>query len=258
MSSVKPEIRQVVDSYVEWLREGISASEIAADVAELTTPFMDRHNDYLQVYLKRVGKQFEISDEGETVFDLTTSGVDVTQGKRKATIEETARGFGVHTDGQRLLVSASEGNLGQKIHALIQSMLAVNDLYVLARSRVAGYFREDVEEYLNQHAIRFSKRVKLPGKSGYDHSIDFLIPRSESSNERILQTVGTPSKNMVTQVLWTISDAVAARSDPVSSFVFINDKAAEVKPDILEALDAYDVRAFAWSERDSALELLAA
>ncbi|MCU1364286.1 MAG: protein of unknown function DUF1828/Domain of unknown function [Acidimicrobiaceae bacterium] len=252
------ELKSLVDSYVAWLRRGISAAGITDDVMELSTPFMDRHNDHLQIYAKRAGDTYTLSDEGETVSDLSSSGVDVNQPRRRATIEELARGFGVNIERGRLFVTAGPGNLGQKTHALIQAMLAVNDLYVLARSRVASYFREDVEEYLLENSVRFSKRVKLAGKSGFDHSIDFLIPASSQAPERILQAVSTPTKWMVTQVLWSINDTREARSDNVTAFALLNDQSTPVHPEILEAFSNYDVKALTWADRAGLIGELAA
>jgi hypothetical protein len=252
------EMQSLVDSYALWLRRGISAASITDEVMELSTPFMDRHNDHLQIFVRKSGDNFILSDEGETISDLKSSGVDVTQPRRRATIDELARGFGVQNEGGRLVIQASPGNLGQKTHSLIQAMLAVNDMYVLARSRVTSYFREDVEAYLLESAVRFSKRVKLAGKSGFDHSIDFLIPASAEAPERILQAVSTPSKAMVTQVLWSINDTREARSDDVAAYALVNDQAELVHPEILEAFANYDVNAMAWSNRSQIVTALAA
>jgi hypothetical protein len=60
-------------------------------------------------------------------------------------------------------------------------MLAVNDMFVMAQPRVASFFFEDVRNFLDSQDIRYTARVKLAGKSGYDHGIDFLIPSRRSA-----------------------------------------------------------------------------
>ena len=42
------EIQKMMDGYVSWLREKTSLREIG-DWVEITTPMLDRHNDYLQM-----------------------------------------------------------------------------------------------------------------------------------------------------------------------------------------------------------------
>lgn len=258
MTSAAEEIQDLVESYVAWLRRGISAELITDEIAELTTPFLDRHNDHLQIYIRRQNGRFLLSDEGETISDLVSSGVDVSQQRRRETIGSIARGFGVAASEGRLSVEAVSANLGQRVHSLIQAMLSVNDMYVLARSRVASFFWEDVRQFLLDEDVRFTPRVKLAGKSGYDHSIDFLIPRSRSSPDRILQTVSNPTKPFVSNALFAISDSRAARDEPMTAFALLDDRDQEISPDVMDAFSAYDVRAAGWSHRAELVQELAA
>ena len=46
-------------------------------------------------------------------------------------------------DDDRLIIEASERNIGQRLHSPVQkAMLAVNDMFVLAQPRVATFFWE--------------------------------------------------------------------------------------------------------------------
>ena len=53
-------------------------------------------------------------------------------------------------------------------------------MFNLSQETVTSLFKEDVELYLLSNDIYFSKDIKLTGKSGFDHNIDFLIPRSKN------------------------------------------------------------------------------
>lgn len=254
----KSEWDDLVESYLTWLRAGISI-ETVGDLGEITTPFLDRHNDHLQIYVRRLPKgRFELTDGGETIADLAASGLDVKQRRRRETVDVVLRGFGVRNEQGHLIVDASASNLGQKTHALVQAMLAVNDMYVLARSRVASYFWDDVREFLDENDVRYSARLKLSGKSGYDHAVDFLIPRSKEQPERLVQAIANPSKAVVSNYLFAIADARALRSEPLAAYALLNDRAREVSTDTLEALDAYDVRPTLWSQRTEVIAELAA
>ena len=46
------EIQKHIDDYVRWLRDKTTLREIKEWV-EITTPYLDRHNDYIQIYAKR-------------------------------------------------------------------------------------------------------------------------------------------------------------------------------------------------------------
>jgi len=45
----RQECQKLIDSYVDWLRQGLSVEEVDG-ACELTTPFLGRHDDHLQVY----------------------------------------------------------------------------------------------------------------------------------------------------------------------------------------------------------------
>jgi uncharacterized protein DUF1828/uncharacterized protein DUF1829 len=253
------ECQKLIDAYVGWLREGLSVESVG-EACELTTPFIDRHNDHLQVYALRSNGNIVLSDDGYILADLRTSGLEVDTPKRKMVLDSVLNGFGIRSENGRLLVEASPANLGQRLHSLVQAMLAINDMFVMAQSRVSNFFFEDVRNFLDRHSIRYTERVKLAGKSGYDHGIDFLIPKSQKRPERILQAIAAPKKDNIFAYLWTLNDTRAARtgqSEP-EAFAFLNDQEQKVGGEVIEALNAYRVVPAVWSERDRYVEELAA
>ncbi len=252
----RQECEQLVEAYVEWLRKGLSVEKLE-EACELTTPFLDRHNDHLQIYAVKHDGKIVISDDGYILSDLRTSGLDLNTPKRKAVLEAVLNGFGVRTDGRQILVEASQRNLGQRLHALVQAMLAVNDMFVMAQPRVAGFFWEDVKDFLDEHDIRYSPRVKISGRSGFDHAIDFLIPKSRTRPERFIQAINAPNKNTIGTYLFALGDTRDARGDGSEAYAFLNDREREVGGDVIEALEAYEVKAALWSRREDYVEALA-
>jgi hypothetical protein len=256
------ECQKLIDEYIGWLRGGLSVQEVG-ESCELTTPFLDRHNDHLQIYATRRNGSILLSDDGYVLSDLRTSGIDLdaTTKKRKMVLEGILNGLGVRTENGQLLVEASAKNVGQRLHSLVQAMLAVNDMFVLAQPRVAGFFFEDVQRFLDDNEIRYTARVKLAGKSGYDHGVDFLIPKSRKRPERILQAIANPKKENISPYLWILSDTRAARTTnsqaEAEAYAFLNDQEHEIGGDVLEALAAYHVTPAIWSHRSEYVESLA-
>src|SRR4030042_5474974 len=127
----KQECKQMIDAYIEWLRKGLSVESLEK-ACELTTPFLDRHNDHIQIYaVKRDGKII-LSDDGYILSDLRTSGLELMTPKRKTVLDSLLNGFGVKLEGNQLFIEASQKNIGQRLHSLIQAMLSVNDMFVMA------------------------------------------------------------------------------------------------------------------------------
>lgn len=252
----RPECEQLIDAYVAWLRSGLSAERLD-NACELTTPFLDRHNDHLQLYAVKDHDKIVLSDDGYILSDLRTSGLDMNTEKRRAVLDAVLNGFGVRVDGNRLLVEASAKTLGQRMHSLVQAMLAVNDMFVMAQPRVATFFWEDVRAFFDEHDVRYNSRVKLAGRTGFDHAIDFLIPKSRSRPERIVQAINAPSKNTIATYLFALEDTRGARGDGSEAYAFLNNQGRQVGGEVMEALEAYSVKPALWSQRNEFVMALA-
>lgn len=252
----KQECDRLIEDYVSWLRKGLS-SESLENACELTTPFLDRHNDHIQIYAIKKNGKIILSDDGYILSDLRTSGLELKTPKRKEVFEFMLKGFGIKVEKKQLIVEASSRNLGQRIHSLIQAMLAINDMFIMAQPRVATFFWEDVMKFLYDHDVRFSSRVKLTGQTGYDHAIDFLIPKSRMRPERIVQAINAPNKNTIANYLWVLTDTREARGEDSEAYAFLNDQDREVGGDVIEALENYKVKPTLWSSRADYVQVLA-
>jgi len=251
----RQECHQLVESYLDWLKSGLTVEEVNG-YCELTTPFLDRHNDHLQIYASKKDDKILLTDDGYILSDLRTSGLDITTPKRKAVLDSMLNGFGVRENQNALTVEASPKSLGQRVHSLLQAMLAINDMFVLSQPRVAAFFWEDVKEFFEQNDVRFSPRVKLTGKSGFDHNIDFLIPKSRTQPERLVQAINAPSRSTIAGYLWVLSDSRDARGQESRAYAFLNDDEHHVGPDVIDALNAYNVTPALWSKRQTYLPQL--
>lgn len=251
------EIQRLSDAYHLWLREKTVLRQIEQWV-EITTPYLDRHNDYLQIYAKRANGGFVLSDDGYTIEDLEQSGCKLHSTKRQDLLKMTLNGFGVQKRENVLEVHASADNFSLRKHNLVQAMLAVNDMFYLAVPMVASLFYEDVVTWLDVHDVRYTPKVKFTGKTGYDHLFDFVIPKSRRQPERIVQTINRPSRDSAQAVVMSWIDTKEVRSADSRAYALINDSEQSVSPGVLDALRSYDVRPVAWSQRESVREELAA
>jgi hypothetical protein len=252
------EARRLLDSYTAWLRDRTKLRQLEREWVEVTTPFLDRHNDHLQIFVRRDNGLLTLTDDGYIIKDLEMSGCSLDTPKRQELLRMALGGFGVDLEGEALTVRSSEANFPQKKHALVQAMLAVNDLFYLAPPIVISLFYEDVVQWLDEQEIRYSPNVKLPGKSGYDHLFDFLIPKSRTQPERILKALNRPSRDAAEAFMFSWLDTREARPQDARAYALLNDREQRVPGSVVDALTRYDVRAVMWSERDDVREELAA
>ena len=250
-------VRDLLETYWQWLKDKTALRDVNGWV-EITTPHLDRHNDCIQIYAQGRGNTFTLTDDGYILDDLETSGCSIDTPKRQALLEMTLNGFGVkHREG-RLEVTATKESFPIQKHSLLQAMLAVNDLFYLATPFVANLFFEDVVSWLDEADVRYTPRIKLAGKSGYDNVFDFVIPKSRNQPERILNTITQPTRQTATTLVFAWTDTRENRPVDSRAFAILNDSERRVAEPIMHAFREYDITPIPWSERQQVVQELAA
>ena len=251
------EVQDLMDRYWTWLRDQTSLREVE-DWVEITTPYLDHHNDFLQIYAGRSEGGWLLTDDGYVLDDLEQSGCNIDSPKRTAMLNSTLAGFGVRLEGTRLSVTASPTDFSLRKHNLVQAMLSVGDLFYLNAPSVASLFYEDVVEWLDSSNIRYTPNIKFAGKSGFDHRFDFVIPKSKQQPERVLRTVNRPRRDTAQVVAFSWIDTKDVRSPDSRAYAILNDAEQQVPANVLGAVRSYGVNPLPWSARDGAREELAA
>lgn len=251
------DIQRLVDAYHAWLKDKTVLKQID-DWVEITTPYLDRHNDYIQIYARQANGGVLLTDDGYTLDDLRDSGCKLDSPKRQALLKQTLNGFGVQLTDDRIEVHATPENFALRKHNLVQAMLAVGDMFYLAVPMVASLFYEDVVTWLDLHDVRYTTNVKFSGKSGFDHRFDFVIPKSRHQPERVLQAINRPRRDAAQAIAFSWIDTKETRPADSRAFALLNDTEQSVPGDILDALRNYDVHPVLWSQRETVVEELAA
>ena len=251
------EIKTLMDQYVAWLKSKTTLRQVA-DWIEITTPYLDRHNDYLQIYARRQNGNYILTDDGYVLDELELSGCKLESPKRLALLQMTLNGFGVKLVDGVMEVRASKDDFPMRKHNLVQAMLAVNDLFYLASPIVSSLFLEDVIAWLDENEIRYTPSVKFTGKSGYDNLFDFVIPKSKKQPERILQAINRPSRDEAGATAFAWIDTKEVRAPDSRAYALLNDSERTVSPSVMDALQSYDVRPIPWSKRQAVVEELTA
>ena len=253
------EIEDLLQEYREWLKQKTGLRDIDGSWIEITTPFLDRHNDAVQIYAKRQNGGYVLTDDSVTLRDLEVSGCALSSDKRKDLLKMTLNGFGVQLNGEALEVRASVENFPAKKHNLIQAMLAVNDLFYLASPVVQSLFFEDVVAWLDESNVRYTPKIKLTGTSGFDHLFDFVIPKSPRLQpERIVQAINKPTRDGAESFIYAWNDTRNIRAADSKAYAVLNDTEASVSSGVLDAFRNYSIEPVMFSRRSEKAEELAA
>lgn len=252
------EIQTLTNQYVEWLRDKTTLKDVGQDWVQITTPHLDRHNDCLQIYVKKQNGGYIISDDGYIINDLLNSGCKLESPKRQDLLRMSLAGFGVQKKDEVLEIHATADNFALKKHNLIQAMLAVNDMFLLTSPTIKSLFFEDVESWLDLVDIRYTPKVKFTGKSGFDHMFDFVIPKSKAAPERIVQTINSPNRHTAQDFAFKWVDTKEVRSAESTAYALLNDQFNPIPSGVEDALRNYGAKTVLWSQREDIRRDLAA
>ena len=105
-----------IETYIAWLKQNTTALQIGNDVVEINSPFLDRHNDYIQIYISLSDGGYILTDDGYTISDLEMSGLAFNTTKRKEELNTILNGFGVSLNNAtgELYCKCSQSNFPYK------------------------------------------------------------------------------------------------------------------------------------------------
>ena len=257
MGTLLDDVQALMDKYLAWLKSKTVLKQVNEEWVEVETPHLDRHNDYLSIYIRRHNDQFELTDGGYILNDLRMSGCPIERGQRAQFLEQTLRAFGVERQEDALVTYASAGTFPIRKHSLLQAMLTVDDLFFTASAHVEKLFVEDVRDWLDDNEVRYSERIKIGGRTGFDQMFNFLIPKSKKFPERFVQAVNTPQKDSVSDIVFRWEDIKGERSD-ARLYVVLNDQTGPLPDGVITALRNYSLIPVIWRNMNQFREELAA
>lgn len=241
------DIQKLITEYAEWLKREITFEKIG-EYYEITTPYLDNANDYLQIYVRQEGNEIYFTDDAYTINNLKMNGVQF-KGPRKERLNRILSQYGIDLKGDELVAKVPVHAFPQKKHMFVQAMLRVDDMFALSRARVASYFLDDVQTYFDQQDIFYSDNVQFVGKSGFSHNYDFLLQRSKNKPERLCQAVNNPNKSNMGNIIFKWNDTKPSRKEDSQLIVLLNDD-NNIARGVEEAFKNYDVKVVRWSNRN--------
>ncbi|MDI9408554.1 MAG: DUF1828 domain-containing protein [Candidatus Pacebacteria bacterium] len=201
------ELHSLMDNYWSFLKDQSSIEKISGtDYFAINTPFLDRHNDYIQIYAIPRNGGWLLTDSGYTLDDLEISGVTINTPKKKEIFQQILNGFGINSEKNEIFALVNSENFAQKKHDLVQTILSVNDMFFLSRVQIKNLFIEDVIKWFDDNDIRYIHNLKLTGKSHYDHRFEIIISKSKKAPERIIRLINDPQKDIIQSAIFAYED----------------------------------------------------
>ena len=248
---------ELKEKYINWLEEEITVSKIG-EYIEITSPFLDRYNDYIQVYAKKQSdSEILLTDDAYVINNLRMSGIDINSSKRKQILNSFLNKYMVRMEDDALIIKAGNEDFPQKILFLMQAMLNIDDMFMLSQNKIASIFLDDIKSFFDSKEIFYTENVNFIGKSGFFYSYDYLIQRTKDKPERLCKAINNPNKQNFQSTMFMWNDTKETRSDESQLIVFLNDE-NRIDPSIIEGFKNYNVNTIPWSKKEEYLEILTA
>ena len=250
------EINKLIAEYTSWLNSKISVAKYG-ETYELTTPFLDRFNDYLQIYVTpEKDGDLTLTDGGYIIDNLQASGVMLKQGGKKMNrINQIIKNYGLSIEDYCIKTVSKESQFPQKKHAMVQAMLAIDELYETEPRAEKDFFAADVKSYLDNNSIYYSDGVAFEGKSGSTATYDLLFQRNKNHPERLCNIVSRMTESSRNMMIFNWMDISPIRKPDSMLIVILNDIVREVEEKDINALESYNITPARFSEPEKLLAL---
>lgn len=248
------------DEFIALLKQRTVEHKINENIHRVTTPLLDRNNDFVEIYVIRDKDQLTITDDGYIVNDLLSSGLNFKNDTiRDRYLRNILSNHGVEMDSNNALyVKANPNNYSVKMYMLAQCMSKVSDLFVLNKPSVISLFNEDVKDFLIANEIRFIENPLFIGRSKLTTQYDFAIPRNRNIPERVIKVTSSISLNFARTTMFGWEDTKATRDKDSVLYLIFDDRNKKASDDINTALNSYDIKLVDWSNRNNFIDELSA
>jgi hypothetical protein len=124
------EIENLVQTYYDWLKRDTVIREGTGEWTEISLPYLDRHNDYLGIYVKKDGDNYILSDDSVTIDDLTLVGYSLDNEDDRAMIDSLLLNYGasLSADHNELTIQTNVEKFAENMYNLVQTMLTLSVL----------------------------------------------------------------------------------------------------------------------------------
>ena len=247
----------IMKSYLKWIKDNTFLKDLTTGEIKITSPFLDAHNDYITIYVKRIPNgEIRFTDDGFLYSDFSSYGITIS-GKKKQLFDSTLASYGVkfNQETTEIYIDTVIENVGKVKHRIIQCLVTLNDFFNYTQDNIKELFFYDVLNSLLEREISFTPNIQLRGSSGYEHRIDFSIGMLRNKPEQLIQIVSNPSQTHVAErCLFAFIDIKNTERDFTGIILYKGDASST----FLEAVKSYKHLAYSWDDqKEVVLEMLA-
>lgn len=251
------DIGTLQETYQQWATKKMKFVELDTSIL-IETPFLDMHHDKIELFIENTGKSYRITDDGYTLDELDTLGIDIKKSKNRSTFfKKLLQNFGVSYDSindELFIIFDNLNDFPIMQHRLIQCIIQISDLLFTSRSNVVNLFTEELAEFFLDHDIPIDQGASYRGKTGNDILFDITIGKTRESSPKAIKAINNPISSAYESPLLSIIDVQPLRKE-TEFYIIANDQDNIVSCKFVDSIQAYNIPVLKWTEKESWISL---
>lgn len=240
----------MISDYSRWLHaKPAPIYDSKTGWTSIPTPFLGLYNDLLELYIKEDKDSICLSDDGQTIWNAETTGLDMNDPDQKHLLDVILSKYRVNISNEGVLdVKVEKDKFEQGKYSMLMAMFAINDM----TSQGSSIFQKNVKMLMMDKRVNAVPQMQIKGRSGIDFIFDYVISRPNT--EFLVQAVGSLDKNNLATFILGMEEVKDIRrliSDKdVRGLLIVNDLEKAVHKELLQALVNRHLDYMLWSKRE--------
>lgn len=257
-------LETIQSEYIKWIRNNTHFTNVLNDAIEISSPFIDSLSENIKLYIEPDSNRFKITDDGYTIWNLESLGSQIRKGtQRHFMLLNVVDRYNISYDenNKELYIHAEQKEIGQAIHSLLQSTLAVSDLLQINKKSITNLFFEEVSNFFSENEEIYDPfpDIEIQGKSKLTHRFDYLMT-VKNKEKKLVRLINNIDQVQLERVLLSWQDTSQQRikryKENLSMVVLVNDKNRPISDKFSEAFRQYDIEPIEFSNKDAVQESL--
>jgi hypothetical protein len=166
----------LVANYLSKLKGGFFCLPAQNQRVRVVTPYLYPDHDRIELFIRDNGDGVAVSDLGETLRHLDTSGMDVMGNEtRLFQAQRIAGGLDVELVDGILLKRGPMESVGALMFDVLAACKATADLIYGSRAYAPARFEDEVAEYLRVNDFEVDQHVPVVGQSNTHYNVNLQV-----------------------------------------------------------------------------------
>lgn len=262
MDLIDNELNGISSNWISFISDNTKFDRLDNKKIQISTPFADAFNDGIVFNIIPTDNgRYLITDEGYTIWNLQTNGINVKQKKSNrwrillSIIQPD--GFKVDSNDAIFKDNLLKKDLSQSITDFVQILISVSDIAFMNRSNTAGIFTDDVKSYFSSRRDTYSyiPIIYADGKTNQKYKFEYLFT-PKPNDFKLTKLYNTLSKTSMEAIIGIWSDTLNYTQESYNNNatfnILLNGISDQEKP-FIDGLRSHDIEVIDFQNKDEVI-----